>query len=262
MRVESDKPSKNGGWIHKVGDAVVQPTSLPKKQETRPEIDWHAEARKMFEHSRAKSTRETLAASLGVSELSLRQLGVGFGADRREFSSWPERRPDGQVVGIVRRYEDGGKKTMRWSRHGLYFAVNGFQTPDVVLCPEGGSDSAALLTIGLYAIGRPSNVAGVDMLITKIRAINPLKVIVLGERDEKPEKRGDPKTPSCPAECNGCMICAPGIIGMNLTAARLRESLRKIQIHSRLPEGKDVRAWLNQRRGNGDLAAAFLRSLK
>lgn len=263
MRVESEQPAKGtlGGWIHKLADAVQTPTTLTPRQEQRPEIDFHAEARRMFEHKRAEQTRAELSASLGVSIDALKRLGVGFGADKREFSSWPERGIDGKVSGIIRRYADGSKKTMRWSRHGLYFAVNWRESTDLVLCPEGGSDTAALLSMGLFALGRPSNVGGVDLLIAKLRKIKPLRVIVLGERDAKPDRRGDPKTPSCPTECKGCPLCYPGWYGMKATAERLRAALRHTEIQSRLPPAKDVRAWLNERRGNGDLAGAFLGGL-
>jgi hypothetical protein len=263
MRVESAKPAKGslGGWIHQLATAVSMPRSLPRAEQPRPDIDFHAEARRMYQHKRASQTRTDLAAQLGVSVEALNRLGVGFGADKREYSSWPERGIDGKVVGIVTRYQDGSKKMVRWSRHGLYFTPNWRESTDLVLCPEGGSDVAACLTMGLFAIGRPSNLGGVDLLIAKLKQIKPLRVIVLGERDDEPEKRGNPKTPSCPLACKGCAICTPGRYGMTATAARIRAALRRIEVQARLPPAKDVRAWLNERRGHGDLAGAFLKGL-
>lgn len=262
MRVASERKAQGdfGGWLHKIGDAVQPP--LPKPTRPQPKVDWHLEAKRMFEHKLAEKTRLDLAASLGVSVDSLTRLGVGFGADKREFSSWPERGTDGRVCGIVTRYESGAKKMLTGSHHGLYFAVNWRESTDLVLCPEGGSDTAALLTMGLFAIGRPSNIAGVDLLIAKLRRIRPLKVIVLGERDEKPERRGNPKTPTCTVSCNGCALCWPGLWGAEQTAQRLAKSLAKTEVIYRLPPSKDVRAWLNERRGNGNAAGAFLAAIE
>lgn len=243
MRIQSAKPSKCrlGGWLHALDDAPEFVLPLPPKEEKRPKIDWHAKALEMFKHSRAAQVRESLAETLGVSAVVLKRLGVGYGCDRRgEFSAWPERNPRGEVAGIVRRYNDGTKKCVRYSRHGLYFAPD-MRPSDVVLCPEGGSDTAALLTIGLCAVGRPSNTGGVSMLAAKLKELRPKRVIVLGERDEKPEKRGTVET--CPVDCAGCMWCYPGLAGARQTAERLRESLR-CEVVARMPAAKDVREWI------------------
>lgn len=55
-----------------------------------------------------------------------------------------------------------------------------------VLVVEGGSDVAAALELGLCAVGRPSSAAGVDDL-AELLVGRP--VLVLGERDEKPDGR-------------------------------------------------------------------------
>lgn len=217
----------------------------------------------MFEDPLAKDMRGDVAKRLGVSTRSLEQLHVGYGFDREgTFSSWPERDAAGKVVGIMRRYRDNSKKIMRWSRHGLYFAIDADCVPDVVLCPEGGSDVAALLTIGLHAIGRPSNASGVDMLGAAIfnMQIKPRRVIVLAERDAKFDKRGT--MPQCPKNCHGCSWCWPGAYGARTTAARLREMLKGCDVLTRLPAGKDVRTWLNARRRVGDMASKFLEQME
>jgi hypothetical protein len=57
---------------------------------------------------------------------------------------------------------------------------------DAVLLPEGGSDVAACLTLGLCAVGRPNNVGGVEQL-GELLCVSGTRgqVIVLGENDRK-----------------------------------------------------------------------------
>jgi hypothetical protein len=251
MRVESPKPStcRLGGWIHVVEDATYQPTTLPKKE--KPTIDWHALAQAMFESATAAEERNYLAKTLGLKESALGELKVGRGWDdyrHLPYSSWPEKDATGRVVGIVRRYRDGAKKTMRHSSHGLYYSANLIrQRSGPILLPEGGSDTAALLGLGLNVIGRPSNLGGVDQL-TELLAACSNTIIVLGERDEKHTHDN----------CHGCLLCWPGLAGARETAKRLGAALKRT-VHWTLPEGKDVRAWLN---GREVTAAEFLGELR
>jgi hypothetical protein len=233
MRVESPKPSTNrlGGWLHRIGDDTETTlTTLEKKP--KPVIDWTTLARTMFESPTAAEERNYLAQTLGVSEAALVELGVGRGWDvyrSLPYSSWPERDAKGSVVGIVRRYRDGAKKTMRHSSHGIYFAAPLMRMRlGPVFCVEGGSDTAALLTLGVNVVGRPSNLGGVDQLVQMARSISRYtRWIVVGERDEKPDGRW------------------PGKQGAVTTAERMTEQLQR-RVKWIMPPAKDVRAWLNQ----------------
>lgn len=222
-----------GGFIHKLVAPLPRMTIRENTQTKKPYINWTVLAQSMFESPTAAEERNYLAQTLGVKESALIELGVGRGWDEYRglpYSSWPERDPKGNVVGIVRRYRDGTKKTMRYSSHGLYFA-----TPIMrmrhgpVFCPEGGSDTAAALGIGINVIGRPSNLAGVDMLTellqSTLRKRWPQTVVVLGERDEKPDGTW------------------PGKLGAVETAKRLQSKLH-MKVRWALPGAKDLRAWL------------------
>lgn len=251
MRVKSDKPSrgKAGGWLHGVGAQTLAPIPRQKKEpEERPFIDWDAEAKGMSECKRARVGRDKLATLLGVTAESLELLGVGVGEDRDgRYWSFPERTGQLKVTGIVRRYEDGTKKMIRWGRHGVYLIPYWWRLAGPVLLPEGGSDTAALVSLGLSAIGRPSNIGGVEYLIGLLRDhVRP--IVVLGERDEKPDRRGKPKTEhGCPKDCQGCMFCWPGLAGAKATADRLSKSLKRNVLYRLPPTGfKDAREWLKK----------------
>ncbi len=246
MRVKSDRPVKSGGWIHRNGTELGREYRQPKKTEVRPVIDWNAKAEQC--HAAGREMRRELTVELGVSLRSLDLLGVGETDDYRGrvVSTWPERTGQLKTTGIVTRYGDGEKKMIKWSRHGLYIWRDWWKCSGPILLPEGGSDTAALISMGLSAIGRPSNIGGVNYLIGVLTNHSHRPIIVLGERDEKPEKRGQEKTKhSCPAECKGCMLCHPGLAGAKQTAEALSKALGR-RILMRLPPkgAKDVREWL------------------
>jgi hypothetical protein len=54
--------------------------------------------------------------------------------------------------------------------------------PDPVLLVEGASDVAACLTLGLAAVGRPSNTGGAELVA---ELLDGREVLVVGERDQK-----------------------------------------------------------------------------
>src|SRR5262249_22506958 len=110
-----------------------------------------------------------LARMLYVSARALQQLGVGFEPEtsERDPEHWllPERNGDGTIIGLTRRYATGRKMQYPGTRRGLTFdPKQDFTKADVVLVPEGASDVAAALTMGLCAVGRPNNLGGVELL--------------------------------------------------------------------------------------------------
>jgi hypothetical protein len=239
MRVQSEKQLPNGGWLHKLETAVHHelPKAAPKPRLSSAEVA--GLVRRFYECEQAEAQRWEIAEKLGVKALVLRDLRVGCGWDEYRncwFTSWPERDAQGSFVGLVRRYESGEKRTYPGSRHGLIYRRPWLRGGRVLFLPEGGSDVAAILTLGLPALGRPSNLGGLrelSRLLLEYRG----EVRVLGERDQRP-------SPEC-GDCGNCGLCWPGRFGAIQTALRLREH----GIHARpvlLPGAKDAREWLNQ----------------
>lgn len=222
MRVESPQPftGKLGGWIHHLVDPLP-PKPEPKKVEKK--ADWTEECRRMFEHERAHDKRCELAELLKVSVDSLEALRVGIGWDEwhnREFSSWPSRDSDGRCIGYVRRYSDGSKRTNQGGSTGLFYTPTWYCHPGPIFIVEGGSDPAACETHNLNAIGRASNTYGGHWIKRMLKQCCPnRRVIVVGERDENPSKRG--RVSSCPLTCRGCAYCWPGLYGMTKVADEL-----------------------------------------
>lgn len=235
-RVESERQAKMG-WIHFLSDPVpiadcerVKPPKLSVEA-------CDCLVRECYKRPDAKDARERLAESLGVSVESLEAIGVGTGSDWNgtQWTSWPARDADGQFVGLTRRYWDGSKKTYPGTRAGLFYARKWVDMPGAVLIVEGGSDVAACLSAGIAAIGRPSNVGGSSMIAELLSKHPKRAVLVVAERDFKPERRGTVE--HCPADCPGCANCWPGLYGAKATAKSLGIPLNWIMPRG----GKDAR---------------------
>ena len=224
MRVDSDKPStaKDGtmGWIHVLSNPLP-PVAATKTVLKKP--DWTKECRAMFDHEKAHDKRCAIADTLAVSVESLESLRVGIGWDEwngAEFSSWPSRDHNGRCIGYVRRYVDGAKRTNEGGSTGVFYTSEWFSRPGPLWVVEGGSDVAACESAGLCAIGRASNTHGGEYIRRMVKQCCPDKrVVVVGERDEVPEKRG--RVPSCTLNCRGCAFCWPGLFGAKKVAAEL-----------------------------------------
>jgi hypothetical protein len=224
MRVESENEvkDKNGGlgWYH-VLKYPLPPAPPPKPIEKK--ADWTKEAKAMFDHEKAHDKRCELADALSVSVESLESLRVGIGWDEwsgAEYSSWPSRDNDGRVIGYVRRYADGSKRTNQGGSTGVFYSTEWFTRRGPLWVVEGGSDVAACESAGLCAIGRASNTHGGEYIRRMVKQCCPDKrVIVVGERDEVPNRRG--VVSSCTLNCRGCNFCWPGLFGAKKVAAEL-----------------------------------------
>lgn len=249
MRQASAKesPDANGtpGYIHDLDENLPRYVpDRPQREVKKLTTDELTKlAKGMYEHSHADARRREVARLLGVSVAALESLKVGYGCDRngREYSSWPARDHRGTVVGIVRRYDDGSKKSYPGGSTGLFYGREWRDAGGPVLIVEGGSDTAAAITAGLSAIGRPSNTGGAERIRAMLGTVraHSRRAIVIGEADSKPEKRG--QMPGCPVDCEGCGVCWPGKAGAILVATQL--GCQWVMV----PEGsKDFRDALNK----------------
>jgi hypothetical protein len=149
-------------------------------------IDWNGLAVE-FERQLSLPLLRKLANQLGVIEDSLTALQVGR-TEIEQAWTFPERDACGNVIGILRRFEDGRKQLMAGGKRGIYLPCNLSLTHGKVYVPEGASDVAALLSCGLQAVGRPSCRGGFDLLHQLFAGAN-VEVLIVGENDEKPDGR-------------------------------------------------------------------------
>lgn len=179
MRVQSNRPSHNsmGGWLHPVGQ---QPVKLPPKQPEAPRID----AAKVMEEISANDWPEMqrkLASSLGVSLLSLSAMGCAWSIAHHAWA-FPMKSGEGHTIGIRLRNEHGKKWAVPGSRQGLFIPFG--DTHKRALICEGPTDCAAALTLGYYAIGRPSCSGAIDHTRHALNRLKVKEVIIIADNDD------------------------------------------------------------------------------
>jgi hypothetical protein len=175
MRVESSRPAKNGGFWHSLGE---KPTFIPRPAPAAPEIN----AAEMMDDFQSNTTPVMLArhaASLGVSTDSLTATGCAWAAPHGAWA-WPMVSGVGKCVGIRLRAEDGRKWSVRGGHEGIFVPRGGSRTAYIV---EGPTDTCAALTLGLWAIGRPSCRGSVAHTQVAINRLHIQRAILVSDND-------------------------------------------------------------------------------
>jgi hypothetical protein len=169
-----------------------------------------------------------LGQQLTIPTWALKQVHVGVTqVQDGVVYTFPEFDGKGNITGIAIRFADGKKRCLHRSQRGLTLPKDWQQGDGPILIVEGASDTAALVAMGLNAVGRPSAGGGIDALLQLLEPI-PLEreIIVLGEFDAKPDGSW------------------PGREGALKVAHALADGLHR-PITTSLPpsKAKDIRAW-------------------
>lgn len=221
MRVESDHVLRNGGWLHRLKDQPLSPVLLPPPRRLwqEPVADFT-----LMHHAWQVTTSQDAvsahAEALGVSRQSLCRLGIAWAPQHRAWA-FPMRDDAGAIVGIRLRAEDGRKWAVRGSRAGLIYDP-GFQGDPPLLICEGPTDTAAAMTLGFAAVGRPSCRGQEDLLRRLLKRKWHWDVVIVADNDA-PKDNG----------------ARPGLAGAVDLGRELRRPVRVV-----LPPGKDIRQWL------------------
>lgn len=181
MRLQSESPFifSNGdqGWWHRSG--LPRPAYKPSTKVEAPRIDalgmctaWHNET--------TSSEREELAHSLGVSVGSIARMCACWAPEHQAWA-WPMEDGNGRVCGIRLRSESGKKWCVTGSQQGVF--VPAAEPAKRVWLVEGPTDTAAMLTAGVYAIGRPSNSGGLLAIKQTIRRLRIQEVVIVADND-------------------------------------------------------------------------------
>ena len=218
MRVKSDRPARNGGWLHSIAGAPPPP--IPReyvpRPPRRPPPYWPALLRR-FERDTPAAEVERLAAGLGLSPSSLLRLGTVWAA-RHKAWAFPMCDAKHQTIGIRLRAEDGHKWAVAGSHNGLFWP-DGLAGAGPLLVCEGPTDTAALLDLGYDAFGRPSCTGAVEIVIAVIPSLCRRDVVIVADAD------------------------SPGIDGACRLARALTDAGRRPKVIRPL-QGKDARAWV------------------
>ena len=132
------------------------------------------EKRPDFESMMREWRRETpvekiaqFALAIGVRWESLEALRVAWASEWSGFA-FPMRDEQSKIIGIRLRTIDGHKFAVKGSKQGLFIACDRTVSRRLFIC-EGPSDTAACISLGFTAIGRPSCNGCLDMILKFIR---------------------------------------------------------------------------------------------
>lgn len=182
MRIESGKPSKNGGWLHPVNEKTNRIPirfSPPRQSEKEPELDVETIMAKF----RASSQKPVLCLSnlLGISERPLIDLGVVWSSFHQAWA-FPMKDWLGRWIGIRLRNDEGRKWAVKGSKSGLFYAETAKSCPTVLIC-EGPTDTAAGMQLGFHCVGRPSCAGSEEEINLLLQKWNTRNVVISADND-------------------------------------------------------------------------------
>ena len=226
MRVESSKPCPSGGWYHFYDDERIRIEFSPVHKVAPARID----AGLTMGRIRIKSRPQDLERSgrlLGVSVAALEALGAAWNPEKNALA-FPMFDAHRNEIGIRLRNERGFKWAVSGSRNGLFIPKE-LNPQLVTFLPEGPTNTAALLSIGIQSIGRPNVSSGNEMLSDCLKHFKIRRAVVVADNDELKQL--------------GNREGRPGIEGAN----KLRKELKVPSVIWMPPSPlKDVRDFVNR----------------
>lgn len=239
MRVPSAHQAKNGAYIHVLRDTrdTPPPPPMPQPPPSVAALLFDAEHyMRRLDEVAERYDIDGLAVSLGVDVSALERLGTRYDVFSHAYA-FPMRDGDGNTVGVRLRDMDGKKWAVRHSRQGLFYelaldkAVDAMvqyapKTPRCLFVCEGPTDTAAVMTLGYAAVGRPSCMGCVEELRTLMARIDVYRLVVVSDNDEA-KRRPDGS------------VWYPGREGAMQMVRALQCEYKTL-----MPPTKDIRRWV------------------
>lgn len=181
QRLESSRKAGEAGYIHSLdGNTAKEIAKLPPatREEKRTDLP---ELAKSYRFRAVPDARANHAKSLGVTPDSLKHMGVGWDGYAWTF---PMEDACGGVIGIMRRYADGRKLSVKGGTLGLFVPHCLGKVSTLAIC-EGATDTAALISIGVHnVIGRPNCGAGSKLIREMIQRREIKKALIISDNDD------------------------------------------------------------------------------
>ena len=244
MRVASDKPTQNGGYIHRLNANWTPLPYISPKQRTKVRRDWSTLVAK-FHAAMTDDGFRILSENLGLSIETLKVMQIGWDGSQSRYM-FPMRNAVGDFVGIRTRravpQNDGRDKASFGGDdgHGLFFVPSMLESGYLIVC-EGPTDQGALIDAGFgSSIGKPSCKLGDKYVVEIIGRLQPQAVLLIPDSDSQ------------------------GLEGFSILANEILQSgvMPFEGIDSLVPQKplKDVRQWLQKNRDHlgGRIAVKLL----
>ncbi len=178
MRVESQHGTRNDGWLHRLADPI--PVYVPRRIEQAPDLTstwqrWEKETDYHF--------LDGFAMTLGVDSEALQAIGCAWSGQAWAF---PMKNAQREMIGIRLRGSDGRKWAVTGSHQGLFIPDRYPYCIDdgTMYLTEGPTDLAAAMTLGLYAIGRPSCLGQEEMILSYLRNVKVRRIVIVTDNDQ------------------------------------------------------------------------------
>lgn len=134
-----------------------------------------------------QSMLDGLASRLGVTSMALACLGAAWAPEYRAWA-FPMRDGYGEMVGIRLRAESGFKWAVTGSHEGIFLPSCQAQSTGFIL--EGPTDTSAALSIGLFAIGRPTCNGAVPATVTALKRLGVGRAVIVADNDRAQRPNG------------------------------------------------------------------------
>jgi hypothetical protein len=221
-RVESRRKIGSAGWWHAVAGVIPNGVSFSVARRETPPLEG-TEAMQMQFVRQGGPRIGLLALALGLSVEALERLGTGWNGSAWTF---PMRNHREDIVGFRTRFDNGAKFAIKGSRSGIFVPSGRARGAGAeVWIVEGPTDCAAMLDMGLNAIGRPSCRGSEEEIC---RWATDMRVTIVADADD------------------------PGIAGAEELTRRLRGSVRSCRTVLPPWNLKDAREVLNHGGSSSD----------
>lgn len=210
--------SHGTAYIHRLSNANRPPASCSYTPPARKlaQLDYDAILTRWRAHTPPEAL-DDLAEELGVSPESLKRLDAMFCPERGVWA-FPMHNDRREVIGVRFRARDGAKFALTGSTAGAFIPTRLDSRSPIMVC-EGPTDTAAALTLGYHALGRPSCSGATAIICDVLIAGRPRDVIIVADAD------------------------GPGRGGAVRLGARILGLCRTVRIITAAPH-KDLRTWL------------------
>jgi len=221
----------DAGFVHVIDQHAYDANAVAKRHTPPPPtpvvLDWEPTVAK-YERNLSADQLHSLAVKLRVRAMSLAGLRIGYSHQYDAFT-FPMYDHANKIIGIRVRNIRGDKWSATGSRNGLFVPTFDWSTIEEVWVVEGPTDTAAMLSMDFYAIGRPACNVAVPMTCQFLRG---KRVVIVSNYDE--------------AKCRpDGSVFFPGQEGTATLADALIGTAKEVRvIYPR--KGKDVRQWKQQ----------------
>jgi hypothetical protein len=193
-RVESEKRCGEAGFLH-----ILKEMRTPGRDWTRtrtisvPDVEYIARWHEAAVSQAAEQWVGELGRMLGLTTASLARLGVGvlFPRQLEELQlpgrdmvwTFPMSDAKERVIGLRIRPGRGKKFALSGSRNGLFIPSGIERAMQRLYIAEGESDAAALLDLGVPAVGRAGCTQGTKLLGHLVARLRPRQVVIVADAD-------------------------------------------------------------------------------